>query len=72
MILDHISSELPHLRSRGLFRSAISLSGSSLNWWAHQRHPRGEAVKLAKHTDCDRDTSEQVGPYAYQRQTCFK
>ena len=47
--------------SRGLFHRAVSLSGSSLNWWAHQRHPRAEAVRLANHTGCERATSEEVG-----------
>ena len=46
--------------SRGLFHRAVSLSGSSLNWWAHQRHPRVEAMKLASHTGCERSTSKEV------------
>ena len=39
--------------SRGLFKNAISFSGSSLNWWAHIPHPRKNALKLAKILNCD-------------------
>jgi carboxylesterase type B len=46
--------------SRGLFNNAISLSGSSLNWWAHAKHPKQDALKLAKHEQCEHKTSEEV------------
>ncbi len=34
--------------SKGLFNSAISFSGSSLNWWAGIEEPAKKANKLAK------------------------
>ncbi len=46
--------------SRGLFRNAISFSGSSLNWWTHQTQPRGDAMKLAKHTKCEKKSTKDV------------
>ncbi len=36
----------------GLFHNAISFSGSSLNWWAHIRNPREQALTVAERAGC--------------------
>ena len=41
--------------SKGLFRNAISLSGSSLNWWAHIQKPKDKFEMLAKYFNCKND-----------------
>lgn len=40
----------PH--TGGLYRNAISLSGSALNWWAHVANPAENCAKLAAHFGC--------------------
>lgn len=44
-------------RSRNLFRNAISLSGSALNWWANVKHPKKKAERLFKHFNCQNGDS---------------
>ena len=46
-------------KSRNLFRNAISLSGSSLNWWANVKHPKKKAEKLFKHFNCQNSDSSK-------------
>ena len=43
--------------ARGLFKNAISMSGSSLNWWAHITKPKFYAQKLAKHFNCPKNAN---------------
>lgn len=38
--------------TKGLYKNAISLSGTAFCWWASIAHPREQAVKLAKHFEC--------------------
>ena len=47
-------------QSRGLFKNAISLSGSSLNWWANIRRPKKHADKLAEVTGCKNEKTEEI------------
>ena len=46
--------------TRNLYKNSISLSGSSLCWWASIPHPRNQALKLAKRFDCPTDQGSKV------------
>ena len=46
--------------TRGLYKNAISLSGSALCWWANIPNPRKQAVKLGSHFDCKADDSDSL------------
>ena len=45
--------------TKHLYKNSISLSGSSLCWWANIPHPRNHALKLAKHFKCPTDKGSQ-------------
>ena len=48
--------------AKGLYKNAISLSGSALCWWANIPHPREQAVRLANHFQCpDAEDNAQIG-----------
>ncbi|TRY76290.1 hypothetical protein TCAL_13297 [Tigriopus californicus] len=47
-------------QSHNLFHNAISLSGSSMNWWAQIRHPKKYANKLASVVKCERGNSLEM------------
>lgn len=46
--------------SHNLFHNAISLSGSSMNWWAQIKHPKRYANKLASLVKCDNVNSQEM------------
>lgn len=46
--------------TRGLYKNAISLSGSALCWWANIPNPRNQAVKLGQHFNCPTDNSTNM------------
>ena len=45
--------------TRHLYKNSVSLSGSSLCWWASIPHPRSQALKLAQHFKCPTDQGGQ-------------
>ncbi|CAG0884953.1 unnamed protein product [Cyprideis torosa] len=53
--------------SKGLFHRAIAQSGSSLDPWAMQFHPRDNAIELAKKLQCPLPNSETSDPRTVSR-----